>query len=238
MAEANGPGRGSAEHEDVRLRDLPAPRQVKGVIAPVFRVIFAWPYRAVLLGLYRAGIRPWQLTLASFLNNVVVGWLLLKDLRFLPGILLLPAGLLDIFDGGVARLRHEDSRAGAFLDSVMDRLSDAIVFGCLFWSLSREHMDLQAALCMSALVISLSVSHLRAEGEALGLTLSEGVMQRLERYVVLMIGLTAPGALLPVLVILTALGAVTVLQRGWFAMRRLAAPVGTPDTGTSSVPPP
>ena len=89
---------------------------------------------------------------------------------------------------------------------------------------------------MSALVISLSVSHLRAEGEALGLTLSEGVMQRLERYVVLMVGLTAPGALLPVLGVLTGLGAVTVGQRGWSAVRRLAAPPDTPGTGTSSVP--
>ena len=224
--------------EDLHVRDLPAPRQVKGVIAPFFRVIFAWPYRAVLLGLYRAGIKPWQLTLASFLNNVVVGWLLLKDERFLPGILLLPAGLLDIFDGGVARLRHEDSRAGAFLDSVTDRLSDAIVLGCLFWSLSGQNLELQAALCMSALVISLLVSQIRAEGEALELTMSEGVMQRLERYVVLMIGLTAPGALLPVLAILTGLGAVTVLQRGWSAVRRLATPADTADRSTSSVPQP
>src|SRR5947208_6070487 len=181
-----------------RLRDLPAPRRATGVIAPIFRFVFAWPYRAVLLGLYRAGIRPWQLTLASFLNNVMVGWLLLTGRRFLPGILLLPAGLLDIFDGGVARLRGEDSRRGAFLDSVMDRLSDAIVLGCLFWSLSKQHNDVQAGLCMSALVISLLVSHVRAEAEALGLSLTEGVMQRLERYVALMIGLTAPGGLLPV----------------------------------------
>ena len=222
--------------EDLHVRDLPAPRQVKGVIAPFFRLIFAWPYRAVLLGLYRTGVKPWQLTLASFLNNVFVGWLLLKDERFLPGILLLPAGLLDIFDGGVARLRHEDSRAGAFLDSVTDRLSDAIVLGCLFWSLSGQNLELQAALCMSALVISLLVSQIRAEGEAMELTMSEGVMQRLERYVVLMIGLTAPGALLPVLAILTGLGAVTVLQRGWSAVRRLAAPVDTADRSTSSVP--
>ena len=227
------------DHEEhPRLRDLPAPRRATGVISPIFRVVFAWPYRMVLLGLYRAGIRPWQLTLASFLNNVAVGWLLLTGRRFLPGILLLPAGLLDIFDGGVARLRKEDSRAGAFLDSVMDRLSDAIVFGCLFWSLSEQHRQLQAGLCMSALVISLSVSHLRADAEALGLTLSEGVMQRLERYVVLMVGLTAPGGLLPVLIVLTALGGVTVAQRGWSAVRQLAAPADTAGTGTSSAPPP
>src|SRR5437588_3636092 len=223
-----------------RLRDLPAPRRATGVIAPIFRVGFAWPYRAVLLGFYRAGARPWQLTLASFLNNVAVGWLLLTDRRFLPGILLLPAGLLDIFDGGVARLRGEDSRLGAFLDSVLDRVSDAIVFGCLFWSLSEQHLDLQAALCMAALAISLLVSHVRAEAEALGVSLSEGLMQRLERYVALMVGLTAPDALLPVLAILTGLGAVTVAQRLWSAWRQLGAraeTADTPDRNTSSAPP-
>jgi CDP-diacylglycerol---glycerol-3-phosphate 3-phosphatidyltransferase len=223
-----------------RIGDLPAPRKAKGAIAPIFGVVFAWPYRLALAGFYRAGFRPWQLTLASLANNVVVGWLLLTDRRLLPGLLLLPAGLLDIFDGGLARLRGEESRFGAFLDSVMDRFSDAIVLGCLFWSLSEQHLDLQAALCMSALAISLLVSHVRAEAEALGLQLSEGLMQRLERYVALMIGLTAPGALLPVLAILTGLGAVTVAQRLWSAWRQLGGRAGTagmPDRSTSSVPP-
>jgi CDP-diacylglycerol--glycerol-3-phosphate 3-phosphatidyltransferase len=217
------------------------PRQSKGAIAPLFRVVFAWPYRAVLAGLYRAGIKPWQLTLASLLNNAAVGWLLLTDRRLLPGLLLLPAGLLDIFDGGLARLRGEDSRFGAFLDSVLDRVSDGIVFGCLFWSLSKQHLDVQASLCVSALGVSLLVSHVRAEGEALGLSLSEGLVQRLERYVALMIGLTAPGALLPVLAILTGLGAVTVVQRGWVAWRGLSRPeaqAGTSDRTTSSGLPP
>src|SRR5205807_9849219 len=144
----------------------------KGAIAPLFRIVFAWPYRVALAGLYRAGVKPWQLTLASLANNAVVGWLLLTDRRLLPGLLLLPAGLLDIFDGSVARLRGEESRFGAFLDSVMDRISDAVVLGCLFWSLSRQHHDVQAELCMATLAISLLVSHVRAEGDALGLQLS------------------------------------------------------------------
>ena len=227
---------GTKDGQTPRIVDLPAPRESKGAIAPIFRVVFAWPYRVALAGFHRAGFRPWHLTLASLLNNVVVGWLLLTNRRLLPGLLLLPAGLLDIFDGGLARLRGEDSRFGAFLDSVLDRVSDAIVLGCLFWSLSGQNLELQAALCMSALVISLLVSQIRAEGEAMELTMSEGVMQRLERYVVLMIGLTAPGALLPVLAILTGLGAVTVLQRGWSAVRRLATPADTADRSTSSVP--
>jgi len=204
------------------------PRQSRGAIAPVFRIVFAWPYRIALAGLYRARIRPLQLTLASLATNVAVGLLLLTGRRLLPGLLLLPAGLLDIFDGSVARLRGEESRFGAFLDSVMDRISDAVVLGCLFWSLSRQHHDVQAELCMAALAISLLVSHVRAEGEALGLQLSGGLVQRLERYVALMIGLSQPGALLPVLAALTGLGAVTVVQRGWTALRRLGRPGDQP----------
>src|SRR5207249_10971702 len=100
--------------------------------------------------------------------------------------------LFDIFDGGLARLRGEDSRAGAFLDSVTDRVSDIVVFGALFWSLAGRGQDhrLSASLALSTLVVSVLVSHVRAEAEAEGVTLTEGFAQRLERYVLLMIGLT------------------------------------------------
>src|SRR2546429_9667305 len=74
---------------------------------------------------------------------------------------------------------------------------------------------------MSALAISLLVSHVRAEAEALGLDLTEGLMQRLERYVALMIGLAAPGALLPVLFVLTVLGGLTAVQRAFSAWGQL-----------------
>ena len=202
-----------------RVRDVPAPRRNRSIIGPLFQRVFTWPYRITLAALYRAGFRPWQLTLGSLAVNVAVGWLLLSGRRFVPGMLLIPAGVLDVFDGGVARMRGEDSRLGAFLDSTLDRVSDGILFGCLFWSLAGQGKETAAALA-----ISLVVSQIRAEGEALGITLSEGVFQRLERYVAVMIGLTAPGALLPVLGVLTGLGGLTVAQRGWSAWRRLSRP--------------
>ena len=204
-----------------RLRDLPAPRKNPSLAGPLFRAVWAWPYRIALAGLYRAGFRPWQLTLLSLVGNAICGWLLTTGRFFLPGILLLPAGLLDIFDGGVARLRGEASRKGALLDAVNDRLSDAIVLGSLFWILVSLDRTTEAALCLTALVASLSVSHVRAEGEAGGVDMSGGLFQRLERYLALMVGLTAPGALLPVLAILTALGAFTTLQRARHAWRAL-----------------
>src|SRR5438309_880517 len=88
-----------------RVRDLPAPRQSLGAIAPVFRTVFAWPYRIGLAGLYRSGLAAWHVTLLSLVANGLIGWLLLSGRRLVPGLLLIVAGVLDIFDGGLARLR-------------------------------------------------------------------------------------------------------------------------------------
>jgi CDP-diacylglycerol--glycerol-3-phosphate 3-phosphatidyltransferase len=208
--------------EPPRIRDLPAPRPTGGAIGPIFRQIFAWPYRLVLAGFYRAGFRPWQLTALSLLTNVVIGALLLQGSRLVPGLLLIVAGLFDILDGGVARLRGEASRIGAFLDSVLDRISDIILFGTLFWSLAGRGSRLGAALALITLIVSMLVSHIRAEAEALGLSLTEGVFQRLERYVLLIIGLVIPGALIPVLAILAVMGSLTVAQRSVSAWRQLS----------------
>jgi CDP-diacylglycerol--glycerol-3-phosphate 3-phosphatidyltransferase len=186
------------------------------------RWVFAWPYRLALAGLYRVGFRPWHLTVLSLAANVVVGLLLLSGRRLLPGLLLLPAGLLDIFDGGVARLRGEESGKGALLDSTIDRAADGVVLGSLFASEAMLGRPVDAGLALAAMVVSLLVSHLRAEGEALGLEMSEGTFQRLERYLALILGLSIPGAQRPALVLLLGLGAYTAFQRLAAAWRRLA----------------
>jgi CDP-diacylglycerol--glycerol-3-phosphate 3-phosphatidyltransferase len=152
-----------------------------------------------------------------------VGILLLRGSFLAAGLLLIPAGLCDIFDGAVARLRGQASRVGAFLDSVLDRVADVVLFGCLFWALEGQGLGLEAALALATLVIALGVSHVRAEAEAADVELTEGYFQRLERYVAMMIGLPVPGALLPALAVLTVLGAVTLLQRLWSAITRVAA---------------
>jgi CDP-diacylglycerol--glycerol-3-phosphate 3-phosphatidyltransferase len=79
---------------------------------------------------------------------------------------------------------------------------------------------LDAGLALITLVVSLFVSQIRAEAEAIGVKLTEGLFQRLERFLALLIGLLVPGMMRPVLVVLAFLGAVTVLQRGWSALTR------------------
>jgi CDP-diacylglycerol--glycerol-3-phosphate 3-phosphatidyltransferase len=219
------PSETSREHP--RPRDMPPPREADGATAPVMRRIFDWPYRAILAGVVAVGLSPMQLTILGLLTNVVIGWLLVRGDALVGGILLIPAGLFDVLDGAVARIRGTTSRFGAFTDAVLDRVSDMILFGCTFWMLSGQGQELEAALALATLVVSLMVSQVRAEAESMGVSLSDGLFQRMERYLAMMIGLMIPGMMLPMLLLLTVLGAITVLQRGWTALVRVGAGGGS-----------
>ena len=205
--------------EAPRVRDMPAPRKNESAAGGAMQRMFAWPYRGILAFLIWTGIRAWQLTFLSLLLNIVTGALIITGEWFAAGIVLIVAGICDVMDGSVARQRGESGRSGAFLDSVLDRVSDMILFACLFWRLAATGQRLDAVLALITLVVSLAVSHVRAEAEAAGVTLSEGLFQRLERVIALVVGLLIPGAMTPVLVLLALLGVVTVAQRVLAALR-------------------
>jgi CDP-diacylglycerol--glycerol-3-phosphate 3-phosphatidyltransferase len=206
--------------EAPKVRDLPKPRKNESAAGGAIQWIFQWPYRAILAFLIWARVRPWHLTILALALNVVTGVLIIAGDWFVAAWALLAAGLCDVFDGSVARHHGQQKRSGAFMDSVLDRVSDAILFACLFWALADDGRRLDAALALFTLVVSLSVSHIRAEAEAVGVQLTEGLFQRLERFLALIVGLVVPGAMTPILVILAVLGAVTALQRGWSALVR------------------
>jgi CDP-diacylglycerol--glycerol-3-phosphate 3-phosphatidyltransferase len=201
------------------VRDLPAPRKNESAAGGAMQRVFAWPYRGILAFLIWTGVRPWQLTLLSLALNVVTGVLIVTGAWLAAGGVLILAGASDVFDGSVARHRGEAKRAGAFMDSVLDRVSDMILFSCLFWRLAADGKSLEAALALITLVVSLVVSHIRAEAEAGGVLLNDGLFQRLERVLALIVGLVIPGAMLPVLVLLSVLGTVTVVQSVYSALR-------------------
>ena len=202
-----------------RVRDMPAPRKSEGAAGGAAQRIFAWPYRAILAFLLWTGIRPWELTLLSLLLNIVSGALILAGSWAWAGVALILGGMFDVMDGSVARHRGEVRRSGAFMDSVLDRVSDMILFGCLYWYLASQGEELAATLALITLVVSLAVSHVRAEAEAVKVVLTEGMFQRLERVIALAVGLLVPGMMLPVLIVLAVLGTATALQRSFLAVR-------------------
>ncbi len=197
------------------MRDMPAPRKNESAAGGAAYRLLAWPFRAILAFLIWTRVRPYQLTLLSLLLTALSGWRILTGDWLVAGLLLMVAGLCDVFDGAVARHWGEAKRSGAFMDSVLDRVADMILFSCLFWALGSTW---QGALALVTLIVSLSVSHIRAEAEAAGVRLSEGLFQRLERFLALLVGLMIPGAMPYVLVLLATLGAFTVIQRGFSAL--------------------
>ncbi len=75
----------------------------------------------------KTGISPNMLTLISFLLGIGAA-VLFAFAYYLPGAILLAlSGLLDLVDGGVARLNKRKSRFGAFIDWVADKYIDGFV---------------------------------------------------------------------------------------------------------------
>jgi phosphatidylglycerophosphate synthase len=205
--------------EAPRVRDMPAPRKSEGAAGGAAQRIFAWPYRGVLAFLLWTGVSPNQLTLLALASNVVSGVLIVTGNWVWAAIALIAGGIFDVMDGSVARHRGESGRSGAFMDSVLDRISDMVLFSCLFWRLAADGQTLAAVLALITLVVSVAVSHVRAEAEAAKVVLTEGIFQRLERVIALAVGLLIPGMMLPVLLLLAVLGSATVLQRAFLAVR-------------------
>jgi phosphatidylglycerophosphate synthase len=135
----------------------------------------------------------WRLILASGVSANAVTWVAAglgaaacpaaASGRFaLAGWLFLLSGILDVMDGRLARARGQDTVAGAATDAVLDRYTDALMLvGLAVYY--RHQPALYAAL--AALVGTLTIPYIRAKGEALGVSMQMGLMQRAERIVVL-----------------------------------------------------
>jgi CDP-diacylglycerol---glycerol-3-phosphate 3-phosphatidyltransferase len=128
----------------------------------------------------------------------------------------------DTVDGIMARSLGRSSAWGAFLDSTLDRVGDAAVFGGLvLWFTGGGDHRPTAALALACLVLGSVVSYARARAEGLGMTANVGIAERADRLVAVLaatglVGLGVPRALLTVVLGLLAVASlITVVQRMW-----------------------
>jgi CDP-diacylglycerol--glycerol-3-phosphate 3-phosphatidyltransferase len=173
--------------------------------------------------LLRLGVRPNSLTTLGALLVVAsavaygAGWIRSG------GALLLFSGVVDTFDGQVARRGGLVSKFGAFYDSTLDRVGDGATFiGIAAYLLRTPSIPFQTEmviLAMVAVLSSLLVSYARARAEGLGLDCKVGLVQRAERLIgigvpTLLVGAGPNGIVLQaIIVILAVLSTVTVVQR-------------------------
>jgi CDP-diacylglycerol--glycerol-3-phosphate 3-phosphatidyltransferase len=153
------------------------------------------------LALWLAGYRvhPNLLTIIGLVVTIYAA-LLFATGRFLAaGVVLIVAGACDILDGTLARLTRQVTRFGAFLDSVLDRYSDVIVFLGLMVYFARptsEQSLFYVVLTGIAMVGSFMTSYTRARAECLIPQCRVGFLERPERLGLLIIGALTevPGA--------------------------------------------
>lgn len=107
----------------------------------------------------------------------------------LGGLLTLLTGLLDTLDGSLARATGQSKKFGAFLDSVLDRYTELIIYLGIWYYLYRLE-DKSSFFFFSLLILlilfgSLMVSYTRARAEGLGERCLVGFFQRGERIILL-----------------------------------------------------
>ena len=167
--------------------------------------------------LAKMGVSPNMVTFAGLLGAGVSAWLISEGMLWAGGVVMLLAGVLDLFDGSLARSTGKESPFGALLDSVVDRVSEIVVLLGLLIHYARSDSLEGTVLVYLAVGGSVMVSYLRARSEGLGIDCKVGIMTRPERVAALGVGMIIahwfPIVMLVVLGIIAALTTLTTAQR-------------------------
>ncbi|MDA1190707.1 MAG: CDP-alcohol phosphatidyltransferase family protein [Candidatus Poribacteria bacterium] len=155
-------------------------------IGRVIAGVFVTPVARLLVKL---GLTADMMTLVGLVGNMLVAVMIVQEQLVWAGVLILVAGVFDMLDGAVARESHKTRRSGALLDSVIDRYSEAFIFGGLVVYFFKQQHLLAITLSFMAIIGSLLVSYIRARAEGLNIECRVGIMQRAERVVLLALGL-------------------------------------------------
>ena len=164
------------------------------------------------------GLSPNVITVIGFVLTVGVAVVLGWGHLFWGGLLIIAAALFDAVDGTLARMMGRTSRFGAFLDSTLDRFSEAIIFLGLFIYLIGQDQKLELILIYATVVGSLMVSYARARAEGIGVPLKDGLFTRFERVFLLVTGLLL-NQLTMILWILAIFSNLTAIQRMYLVWR-------------------
>ena len=184
------------------------------------RPIVAKVINPLVATLARRGVTPDAVTIIGTVGAVVGSVALFATGHLFWGTVVVTISvLLDLLDGALARARGGGSVFGAVLDSAGDRISDAAIFGALVWWYSGAgHNRLLVLLALLCLVLGVLTSYVKARAEGVGLSCDVGIVERLERLLLVLFGtgltgIGVPYALHVGLWVLLAGSAVTVCQR-------------------------
>jgi CDP-diacylglycerol--glycerol-3-phosphate 3-phosphatidyltransferase len=148
----------------------------------------------------RLGFTPNALTVLGLLIAGVGAYFAATQSWLIAGVVVALGATFDLFDGALARATGKVSKFGAFLDSSLDRVGEAVVYIGILIGLVDAEFKLGVISAGGAMAAAMMVSYVRARSESLGFSpgtgmASVGLAPREVRVVILVIGLLAAGLL-------------------------------------------
>src|SRR3712207_3218321 len=139
--------------------------------------------------LLRWGVSPDAVALVGTIGVVAGALVFFPRGDLLVGVLVITAFVFaDLVDGAMARKSGRVSVFGAFLDSTLDRIGDAAIFGGLaMYYVGPGDSEPLAALAIYCLVMGSVTSYARARAEALGMQAKVGIAERADRLVSILV---------------------------------------------------
>lgn len=176
------------------------------------RQVFKAPLEKIASFLLKIGLVPNHITILGLLGNIAAAILIARGELLWAG---LTAGLmapLDALDGAMARARGCPGKFGAFFDSTIDRYDELLLLGGLIFYFFRQTSLLGVMLTFAAAAGSVLVPYARARAEALGMEASVGILTRVGRAIILILGLLIKQPLISVGII-ALFANITAIQR-------------------------
>jgi CDP-diacylglycerol---glycerol-3-phosphate 3-phosphatidyltransferase len=139
--------------------------------------------------LLRRGVSPNAVTLVGTLGVVAGALVCFPQGWLLAGVLVIAVFVFsDMLDGYMARTSGQVSPFGSFLDSTLDRIGDAAIFGGLaMYYVGPGDNEWWAALAVYCLSMGSVTSYARAKAESLGMQAKVGIAERADRLVAILI---------------------------------------------------
>lgn len=176
--------------------------------------------RIILSPLVRAlsFVPPNVITLTGFLITIFASIFIFKGKFRIGGLVLIAGSIFDAIDGQIARIKGKMSKFGAFFDSTLDRYGEFFIFFAIAFSGGGA---LLSALSFATILGAYLTSYTRARAESLGVEIREGFFTRVERLVIIIIGLVIlPSYLIYVMIIMAIVSNATAIQRILIAYKR------------------
>ncbi len=152
---------------------------------------FSRPIERIAALLARTGIHPNVITWSALAANLCAGVLFAEGRFPAGGGMVIVAGLCDLLDGPVARLQNRVSLFGGFLDSILDRYADFLLFlGLLVYYVEFGRFR-YAVLAGAAMAGAVMVSYAKARALSLVPEAEVGFWDRPERLALIILAALA-----------------------------------------------